>query len=95
MVTEMQGDQRISKVLTELQSNLLSNAIVQSIEFSETGVVMQILMADNDYGTNTLVAKLLLQIKTIELFDEVLDSNLSVSESGQISLTISCTYVQE
>jgi type IV pilus assembly protein PilM len=94
MEVEMQGDQRISEVLTELQSNLLSNAIVKSIDFSETGVVMQIMMADNDYGANALVAKLLLQFKAIELFDEVQDSNLSVSESGQINLTVSCTYVQ-
>lgn len=94
MEAKMQGDQRISEVLSELQSNLLSNAIVKSIDFSETGVVMQIMMADNDYGVNALVAKLLLQIKTIELFDEVQDSNLSVTESGQINLTVSCTYAQ-
>ncbi|MDF2636894.1 MAG: hypothetical protein K0R78_3768 [Pelosinus sp.] len=94
METEMQGEQRISEVLTELQSKLLTNAVVKSIDFSETGVVMQIMMADNDYGVNALVAKLLLQIKTIKLFDEVQDSNLSVSENGQINLTVSCTYLQ-
>lgn len=94
MESNMQGDQRISEVLTQLQANLLSNAMVKSIEFSETGVVMQIMMADNDYGANALVAKLLLQFKTIELFDEVQDSNVSVSENGQINLTVSCTYAQ-
>ena len=94
MEDNMQGDQRISEVLTQLQANLLSNAMVKSIEFSETGVVMQIVMADNDYGANTLVAKLLLQFKTIELFEEVQDSNVSVSENGQINLTVSCTYAQ-
>ena len=92
MEVKMQGNQKINEVLSELQKKLLSNASVQNIQFSDTGVVMNIIMSDNNYGANTLVAKLLMQIKTIELFDEVLDTNMSVADDGQVGLTISCTY---
>ncbi len=92
MENTIQKDDRIIEVLTGLEKNILSNAKIQSIQFSDSGVVMNVMMADNHYGANTLVAKLLMQIKNIELFAQVQDSNMTVSEEGEVSLTVSCTY---
>jgi Competence protein A. len=92
MEETIQKDDRINEVLAGLEKNILSNAKIQSIQFSENGVVMNVMMADNHYGANTLVAKLLMQIKNIDLFAQVQDSNMTVSEDGEVSLTISCTY---
>lgn len=88
----MQGSSRIKEVIGELEKNMLTSAKLQNIEFADTGVVMKIIVADNHYGPNTLVAMLLMQLKNIPLFDEVQDSNMSVSEDGEVNITISCTY---
>lgn len=85
-------NEQITEVLSELQTNMLSNSCIQSIQFTDSGVVMNVLLSDNNYGANVLVAKLLSQLKSIELFSEVQDSNLVIGEDGQISLTVSCTY---
>ncbi|MDD3174390.1 MAG: hypothetical protein PHF63_12165 [Herbinix sp.] len=92
MEAAMQTEDKINEVISELKKNILTNAKIQSIQFSDTGVVMMVIMSDNNYGANTLVAKLLMQIKNIELFETVQDSNMSVSDDGEVSLTISCTY---
>ncbi len=85
-------EEKLEEVLAQLKANLLSNSVITSIQFTQNGVTMNILMADSKYGANTLVAKLLSQLKTIELFDDVQDSNLVVGEDGQISLVVTCTY---
>ena len=85
-------EEKLEEVLAQLQANLLSNSVITSIQFTPTGVTMNILMADSKYGANTLVAKLLSQLKSIELFDDVQDSNLLVGEDGQISLVVTCSY---
>jgi type IV pilus assembly protein PilM len=85
-------NERIAEVLSELKKNMLTNSSIQSIQFEDTGIIMNIILSDNKYDANVLVAKLLTQLKTIELFTDVQDSNLVISEDGQISLTVSCTY---
>lgn len=92
MEAVMKSERDINEVLSELEKKLPTNSIIQSMQFSDTGVVMNISMADNNHGANSLVAKLLMQLKTVELFADVQDSNMSVSEDGQISITITCTY---
>ncbi len=92
MEASTHNNEQIIEVMTALQQNLLTNSAIQSIQFSDSGVVMSIILSDNKYGANTLVAKLLTQMKTIDLFDDVQDSNMSVSESGEVSLTVACTY---
>jgi len=92
MEAAIQDNQKINEVLSELQAKLLTSASVQSIQFSDTGVIMNIIVADNNFGPNTLVAKLLMQLKAIELFADVQDSNMAVAEDGEVSLTVSCTY---
>jgi type IV pilus assembly protein PilM len=94
MEAAMQTNDRINEVISALEKNMISNAKIQSMQFSDTDVVMNVIMSDNKYGANTLVAKLLMQMKNIELFETVQDSNMSVSDMGEISLTISCTYKQ-
>ncbi len=92
MEAAMQGSIQIEEVIDELEKNMLTNAKIQSIEFADYGIVMKVIVADNNYGANTLVAMLLMQLKEIPLFSEVQDSDMAISEDGEISLTISCTY---
>lgn len=92
METSMQGDDKVEEVISSLGKKLLSNSYIQSIQFSESGVVMNVVIADTNYGPNTLVAKLLMQLKTIDLFKDVQDSNMAVTEDGEVSLTVTCTY---
>lgn len=92
MEASMQGDDKVEEVISSLGKKLLSNSYIQSIQFSESGVVMNVVIADTNYGPNTLVAKLLMQLKTIDLFKDVQDSNMAVSEDGEVSLTVTCTY---
>jgi type IV pilus assembly protein PilM len=94
---EMEGlthnnNEKINQVISELEKKLITGTVIHSIQFSETNVVMSISMADDNRGAKALVAKLLLQLKTIELFDTVVDSNMTVSEEGQVSLTVTCSY---
>jgi|GEM_PF-5371129 Tfp pilus assembly protein, ATPase PilM len=92
MEATMQGKSDILTLLSQLESKLLTKSYIQSLQFSETGIVMNVIIADNQYGANALTAKLLMQLKSIDLFSDVQDSNMAVSEDGQVSLTVTCTY---
>jgi type IV pilus assembly protein PilM len=88
-------NEKINEVIKELENKLISGTIIHSMQFSETGITMSVTVADDNRGSNAIVAKMLLQLKSIEYFDQVDISGTSASqENGKtsVSFSISCTY---
>lgn len=88
-------NEKINDVIKELENKLISGTIIHSMQFSETGITMSVTVADDNRGSNAIVAKMLLQLKSIEYFDQVDISGTSSSEENgktSVSFSISCTY---
>jgi hypothetical protein len=88
-------NEKINEVIKELEKKLISGTIIHSMQFSETGITMSVTVADDNRGANAIVAKMLLQLKSIEYFDQVDISGTSSSEENgktSVSFSISCTY---
>lgn len=88
---------QINEVIATLEKRLLSNTVSHSIVFTENGVDMKVTVMDDNQGPNAIVAKMLLQLKSIEYFDQVDISGITSSNEeglGAVSFTISCTYAR-
>ncbi len=87
----------IDAIIEELEKKLPTNTVIHSLQFSGTGINMNVSVADNNKSPKALVAKVLLQLKTIDYFKTVDISDLSVTEeeiTSRVSFSIACTYTQ-
>jgi hypothetical protein len=58
---------------------------------------MSVTAIDNNVGANALLAKLYTQLETIEYFETVDISDISIQDgeiTSEVSFTINCTYKQ-
>jgi len=86
---------KINDIIEELEKKLPTNMVIHAMQFSETGISMSVSVSDDNNGPKALAAKVLLQLKTIEYFEKVDISELSVTNEDvipQVSFSISCTY---
>lgn len=91
------GNENISAVIDELQKKLPTDAKINTMQFSENGVSMSVTAIDNNVGANALLAKLYTQLETIEYFETVDISDISIQDgeiTSEVSFTINCTYKQ-
>lgn len=92
------NNDHIRDVIEQMEKKLPKGTVTHSMEFTETGVVMNVTANDNSAGPNALIAKILKQMKDIEYFKENVDvSGISVVDENGISLvnfTITCSYVK-
>jgi type IV pilus assembly protein PilM len=89
------NNDEINSVIEALEKNLPKGTVINTMQFSETGVSMSVTASDNATGANALVAKLLIQFKTIEYFETVDVSGISVEEDdvmSRIAFSITCSY---
>lgn len=84
----------ITDIIEELEKKLPSGTIIHSLQFSESGVNMQLSVYGDSLGLR--IAKLVKQLETIEYFADVVppSSYTPTTEDGisSVSLTITCTY---
>lgn len=86
----------IKAVIDELEKKLPSKTLINTMQFSESGITMSVTAQESSISANALVAKSLVQLKSIEYFQMVDISDVSVTEENGISsitYTITCTYV--
>jgi len=89
------NNDEINSVIEALEKNLPKGTVINTMQFSETGVSMSVTASDSATGANALVAKLLIQLKTIEYFETVDVSGISVEEDDvmpRIAFSITCSY---
>lgn len=95
-MTQSKND-NIKEVIGELEKKLPSNTIITNLQFTETGIIMNVTANDiNSIGSNAIISKLILQLKAIQYFQNVESSGISVVEENGVSVvsvTITCTYV--
>jgi type IV pilus assembly protein PilM len=85
----------IKEVIGELEKKLPTGTIINSMQFAETGVTMNVTVNDNSIGPNAMIAKLLIQLKTIKYFQNADISGISSSQENgitNVNFTITCTY---
>lgn len=88
----------IKDVIEELEKKLPSGTVINSMQFSETEVTMNVTINDDGGGSYALITKLIKQLKTIEYFENVDDSGITTSQEDlitKVSVTITCTYRQK
>ena len=92
------SNDRIKDVIEQLEKKLPSGTVIHAMNFTESGVTMNITANDDGVGSNALIAKILKQLKGIQYFGENVDiSGIKVDNSNEISkvnFSIICTYVE-
>jgi len=89
------NNDRIKDVIDELEKKLPSGTIINSMEFSDTGLIMNVSVNDDSRGAYAMLTKLIKQLKTIDDFENVDDSGITTTEQdgiSKVSFTITCTY---
>jgi type IV pilus assembly protein PilM len=96
-MTESNNDM-IKEVIQELENKLPTGTIIHSMQFNESDVIMSVTVNNDSTGPNALIAKLLIQLKTIEYFQKVDVSDIVASQENEVSkvsFTITCTYFDD
>lgn len=92
--TETKND-LITTIIKDLEGRLPTGTKINTMQFTETGVTMTATASGNK---NALIAKMYLQLETIEYFDTVNIEGISDSEDeviSEVNFTISCSYRKE
>lgn len=96
-MTDSNND-RIKDVIEQFERKLPSGVVVNSMNFSESGVTMNVTAIDMGTGSNAIIAKTLKQLKGIEYFKNKVDiSGINVQNqdgTSRVSFTITCTYAE-
>lgn len=85
----------ITKIMNEMEKKLPSDIAVQSLQFSASGLSMNVMLTSRDANPNKEIAKMLLQLKSIEYFGMVDVSGVSKTKKTGIqkaTFSVTCTY---
>lgn len=85
----------ITAIITELEKKLPTGTAIHSMQFNESGITMNVTINSSGIAANAIIAKTLIQLKTITYFSNVDVSGITNnSEDGisKVTFTIACTY---
>lgn len=91
------NNDKINAVIEELEKKLPSGTIINTMQFTESGISMSVVADDNNAGANALIAKVYQQLESIEYFATVDIDGIAMTQdevSTKVSFTITCTYPQ-
>ncbi len=91
------NNDNINEVISELEKKLLTGTVIHSMQFTNTGVAMSVTVNSDQWGANAIVAKMLIQLKSISYFQTVDITDISEGvneEMSGVSFSIHCTYDQ-
>jgi type IV pilus assembly protein PilM len=96
-VTGSRND-NISAIIKEFENKLPSGTTINTMQFSETGIMMSVTANVTDAGATALIAKFYSQLETIGYFEDVeISDDIKINEEAippTASFTITCTYAQ-
>lgn len=85
----------ITSILSEMEKKLPTGTIIHSMQFNGSGLTMNVTINSGSIDSNAIIAKTLIQLKSIKYFSNVdVSGTTNNSEDGisKVTFTISCTY---
>ena len=92
------NNDNIGEVIIELEKKFTKGTVINTMQFSESGLSMSVTADCSNVGANALVSKLWTQLESIEYFESIDITGISESEDGVVQLvnfTINCIYSQQ